>query len=123
MQTAYAVLLQSDPQIAQLLSASLRDSFHGVHVTHSLDELRHAVAKNHPQTIIVDLESATFAAIEDLKREFAGIRIVCTHRVADEEMWVQTLAVGGDDCCPSSDTRAILSAALPRSTSSASMAA
>jgi DNA-binding response OmpR family regulator len=123
MQAAYIVLLQSNPEVAQLLSASLSHSVHGVHGVRSVEELRHAVAKHHPQTIILDLESASFGEVEALKREFAGVRIVCTHRVADEEMWARTLSVGGDDCCPSSDTRAILAAALPEGADARSAAA
>ena len=112
MQTAHIVLLQSDPHIAQTLSSSLSNSFHGVHVTQSVDDLRHAAAKHRPHTIILDLESASLTDVEELKREFNGIRIICNHRVADEEMWTRTLNAGADDCCPSSDTRAILSAAV-----------
>lgn len=110
MQPNHIVLLQSDPHIAEMLSVSLSNSFHGVHVAQSVDDLRHAVAKHHPQAIVVDLELAGFADVESLKRDFAGARIVCNHRVADEEMWTRTLSAGGDDCCPSSDTRAILAA-------------
>jgi DNA-binding NarL/FixJ family response regulator len=76
-----------------------------------VDELRHAAVKHRPHTIILDLESASLADVEELKREFNGIRIICNHRVADEEMWTRTLNAGADDCCPSSDMRAILSAA------------
>ena len=112
MQTAHIVLLQSDPDIAHTLSSSLSKSFHGVHVTQSVDDLWHAAAKHRPRTIILDLESASLTDVEELKREFNGIRIICNHRVADEEMWTRTLTAGADDCCPSSDTRAILSAAV-----------
>jgi DNA-binding NarL/FixJ family response regulator len=112
MQATHIVLLQSDPHIAQTLSSSLINSFHGVHVAQSVDDLRHAAAKHHPRSIILDLESASLADVEELKREFTGIRIICNHRVADEEMWTRTLTAGADDCCPSYDTRAILSAAV-----------
>jgi DNA-binding response OmpR family regulator len=117
MQPANIVLLQSDPNIAQTLAASLTNSFHGVHVARSVDELRHVAAKHRPYAIILDLESATLDDVESLKQEFQGIRIICNHRVADEEMWTKTLSVGADDCCPSSDMRAILSAAVPRTMS------
>ena len=108
------VLLQSDPDVAQMLAASLSHSYHGVHVARSVDELRHTAAKHRPYAIILDLESASLADVEALKQEFEGIRIICNHRVADEEMWTKTLSVGADDCCPSSDTRGILSAAAPQ---------
>ena len=116
MQPIHIVLLQSDPQVAQMLAASLSNSFHGVHVARSIDELRLIIAKHYPHAIILDLESATIDDIEALKREFAGTKIICNHRVADEEMWTKTLSAGADDCCPSSDTRGILSAAMNRQT-------
>lgn len=115
MQSAHIVLLQSDPDIAQMLFSSLSNSFHGVHLARSVDDLRHAAAKHRPDTIILDLESASLADVEELKREFNSMRIICNHRVADEEMWMRTLTAGGDDCCPSSDMRAILSAAVQNS--------
>lgn len=117
MQPTNIVLLQSDPDVAQMLAASLSHSYHGVHVARSVDELRHTAAKHRPYAIILDLESASLADVEALKQEFIGIRIICNHRVADEEMWTKTLSVGADDCCPSWDTRGILSAAVPQNAS------
>lgn len=114
MQPANIVLLQSNPTIAEILAASLSNSFHGVHVARSVDELRRIAAKHRPYAIILDLESATLHDVENLKQEFEGIRIICNHRIADEEMWTRTLSAGADDCCPSSDTRGILTAAAPR---------
>lgn len=113
MQHSSIVLLQSNPNIAQMLSASLTNSFHNVHVAQSVDELRHTAAKHHPYAIILDLESASFAELESLKQEFREVRIICNHRVADEEMWTRTLTAGADDCLPSDDTRSILMSALP----------
>src|SRR2546423_10569806 len=116
MQHTNVLLLQSDPNIAQTLADSLSNSFHRVQVAKSMDELRHAAAKHHPFAIILDLETATLADVESLKRDFQQTRIVCNHRVADEEMWTRSLNVGADDCCPSSDMRGILLAAVPDST-------
>ena len=115
MQASNVVLLQSDPNVARTLAASLTNSFHSVHVTKSLDELRHAASKHRPHVMIVDLETATLSDVEALKQEFHTARIICNHRVADEEMWTRTLNAGADDCCPSSDTRSILHSALPPS--------
>jgi DNA-binding NarL/FixJ family response regulator len=122
MQPTNVVLLQSDPNVAQKLASSLAHSFHRVHVARSLDELRHAAHKHRPFAVILDLESATLGDIEQLKKEFEGVRVICNHRVADEEMWTKTLNVGADDCCPSSDMRGILSAAV-RNTQSNRLAA
>jgi DNA-binding response OmpR family regulator len=112
MQPTNVLLLQSDPDVAQTLAASLSHSFHRVHVAQSLDELRHAAAKHHPFAIVVDLETATLGDVESLKRDFNETRIVCNHRVADEEMWTRSLDVGADDCCPSSDMSGILFATV-----------
>jgi DNA-binding response OmpR family regulator len=114
MQQIHVLLLQSDPTIANTLANSLANSFHGVHVAKSLDELRHAAAKHQPFAIIVDLETATLGDVEALKQEFQQTRIVCHHRVADEEMWTRTLNVGADDCCRTSDMRGIILAAAPQ---------
>jgi DNA-binding response OmpR family regulator len=113
MQPTNVVLLQSDPHVTQLLAASLSNSYHGVHVARSVDELRRTAAKHRPSTIILDLESASLADVEALKQEFQGIRIICNHRIADEEMWTKTLSAGADDCWASSDMRGILAAATP----------
>jgi DNA-binding response OmpR family regulator len=112
MQPTNIVLLQSDPKITQTLATSLSNSFHRVQVAGSLEDLRRAAAKRHPFAIIVDLETATLEDVESLKRDFKEIRIVCNHRVADEEMWTSSLNVGADDCCRSSDMRGILFATM-----------
>jgi DNA-binding response OmpR family regulator len=112
MQYASVVLLQSDPNIAKTLAAMLSNSFHQVHLASSVDELRHATVKHRPTAIVLDLESASLAEVEILKKEFEGVRVICNHRVADEEMWTRTLNVGADDCCPSSDMRGIISSAM-----------
>ena len=123
MPSSNVVLLQSDPDIARILATSLANSFHAVHVTKSIDELRHAAAKLRPHVMIVDLETASLADVETLKQQFGTTRIICNHRVADEEMWTRTLDVGADDCCPSSDTRGILSSAVPHEPTVKSVAA
>jgi DNA-binding NarL/FixJ family response regulator len=117
MQQTHVLLLQSDPNVAQTLANSLANSFHGVHVAKSVDEIRHVAAKYQPFAIIVDLETATLSEVETLKRDFQHTRIVCNHRAADEEMWSRSLNVGADDCCPTADMRSILAAAIPNALS------
>jgi len=94
-----------------------------VHLAKSVEELRHAAAKHQPFAIIVDLETASLGDVELLKQEFRHTRIVCNHRVADEEMWTRTLNVGADDCCPTSDMRGILSAVVIKPIARAHVAA
>ena len=112
MQHTNVVLLQSDPKVAQALASLLSSSFHRVHVASSVDELRHTAARLRPSAMVLDLESASLADVEALTKEFHGVRVVCNHRVADEEMWTRTLSAGAEDCCPSSDMRGILSATI-----------
>ena len=112
MQHTNVVLLQSDPKIAQTLASLLASSFHRVHVAKSVDDLRHDAAKHHPSAIVLDLESASLTDLETLTREFNGTRVICNHRVPDDEMWTRTLGAGAEDCCPSSDMRGILTAAM-----------
>src|SRR5260221_3128850 len=107
MKPTNVVLLQSDPNIAQLLATSLSNSFRRVHVAASLDDLRHAAAEHHPLVIIVDLESASLEDVESLKRDLPVTRIVCNHRIPDEEMWALSLDVRADDFLPSSDMNRI----------------
>jgi len=112
MQHPNVLLLQSDPKVAQMLASLLSSSFHRVHVASSVDDLRHAAARHQPSAMVLDLESASLADVEALTKEFNGVRVICNHRIADEEMWTRTLSAGAEDCCPSSDMRGILSAAI-----------
>jgi DNA-binding NarL/FixJ family response regulator len=123
MQHTNVVLLQSDPKVAQTLAALLANSFHRVHVAKSVEEMHWAAAKHRPNAIVLDLESAPIAEVEALKKQFEEVKVICNHRVADEEMWTQTLGAGADDCCPSSDMRGILSAAVRANEISHKMAA
>ena len=112
MQSLNVALFQSDPGIAQLLAANLVNEFHSVHVARSMQEMRHIIAKHRPTVAILDMELSGLGDIKQLHQEFPGVSIVCTHRLADEEMWTAALAAGADDICPSSDTPGILRSAL-----------
>ncbi len=112
MQSSNVVLLQSDSRIAQSLIASLSSSFHSVHSVRSVDELLWSVAKHRASVVILDMEMASLLDVERLAQEFPEVCVVCTHRLADEEMWTAALKAGAADVCPSHDTLGILSAAL-----------
>ncbi len=112
MEPLSVVLLQSDSRTAQSLVASLCNSFHSVHALRSAAELRPNIAKYRADVVILDMEMVPVSEVERLCREFPRACIVCTHRLADEEMWTAALNAGAADICPSSDTRGILTAAL-----------
>jgi DNA-binding NarL/FixJ family response regulator len=76
------------------------------------DELQPAILRHRANVVIVDLELSRLSAVEKLRREFPNLSIVCTHRLADEEMWTAVLAAGGDDILTPTDTRGILQSAL-----------
>jgi len=123
MQSSSVVLLQSDPGLVQCLAASLRNSFHSVRSTRSLDEFRTNIAKHHAEVAILDMEIASISEVGRLAHEFPGVSIVCTHRLADEEMWTAALNAGAADICPSQDTRGILTAVMRSALRSQSLAA
>jgi hypothetical protein len=58
------------------------------------------------------MEAASISDVEHLSREFPKARIICTHRLADDNMWTAALNAGAADICPPSDTRGIVRAAL-----------
>jgi DNA-binding NarL/FixJ family response regulator len=111
MKPLSVVVAQSNSQMADALARSLYNHFRAVHVAGDLYELRRAIPRNRADVAIVDLELAALSEVEQLKREFTATTIVCTHRLADEKMWSDALAVGASDCCNASDVRAIVLAA------------
>jgi hypothetical protein len=107
MQALTIVVFQSDARIAQALAAGLSRHFSAVHVTNNLYELH---------TAILDIEGTQVMEVERLHREFPGLSIVCTHRVADEEMWARVLNAGATDMFPTCDTEGIVMSAVRQST-------
>jgi len=105
------VVAHSNNQTAELLAKSLYNHFRVVNVAGNLDELRHAIPRHRAHVAIVDLELAALPEVRQLKHEFEGTRIICTHRLADEKMWSDALSAGAADCCFTTDVRAIVLAA------------
>src|ERR1700685_1638565 len=112
MQPLNVVLLQNDSRVAESLVSALASSSTSVRRVQSLGELRHSIAKHVAGVAILDMEAASISDVEHLSSEFPKARIVCTHRLADEDMWAAALNAGAADLCPPSDTRGILRAAL-----------
>ena len=112
MQSLNVVLLQSDTRVAQSIVTALANTFTSVRQVQSLGELRNNIAKHRAGIAILDMEAASISDVEHLSREFPKACIVCTHRLADEDMWTAALNAGAADVCPPSDTPGILRAAL-----------
>ena len=46
--------------------------------------------------------------VERLHHEFPSLRIVCTHRLADDKLWTEALNQGASDMCEPRNTEDIL---------------
>jgi len=111
MKPLSVIVAQGNTKSAEMLAKALYNHFRVVHLACDLNELRQAIPKYRADVAIVDLELAALSEVQRLKKEFPVTTIVCTHRLADETMWMDALAVGAADCCYSSDVRAIVMAA------------
>jgi len=112
MQSLNVVLLQGDAGVAKSLVCALSKTFHSVQQVNSVSDLRTTIAKERARLAIVDMERASLADVEHLSHEFPAARFVCTHRLADEEMWAAAMNAGAVDVCPADDTGGIVRAAL-----------
>jgi hypothetical protein len=82
-----------------------------VHVANSVESLRTCIARYRAEVAVVDIEASCLAEVTQLHREFPAVSIVCTHRVADEEMWTAALNAGASDMCPACDMQGIVQSA------------
>jgi DNA-binding NtrC family response regulator len=105
----HLVIAQHDATVAQSLTANLDRHFRSVRLARSLEELKHALPRYRAQVAVVDLETIPLDEVAQLAREF-DVRIICTHRVPDEDMWTAALGAGALDVCSNDDVNGILSA-------------
>lgn len=123
MQPLNVVILQNDVEVAKTLQNSLQNHFNFTYLARNLGEAKMAIPKHRAQVLIADLELVPRSEVERLRREFPGICLVCTHRLADEEMWTEMVGAGASDLCYSADSQSILSAALRSTQAARSIAA
>lgn len=112
MKALNVVVAQLDSKHAEHLAASLHGHFRSVAVARSLEELSDAIPRNHADVAVVDLELVSLSDLENLHHSFGDTSIVCTHRIADEEMWASALAAGASDMCSSADVGDIVNCTL-----------
>ena len=74
----------------------------------SCGEVKSAVCRFRSPFAVVDLELVSLAELRDLCRGFPATAFVCIHRLADDRIWSDALAVGAVDCCFSADVPGIL---------------
>ena len=104
------VLAHRDPALTENLVRSIQRQFCDVATANNLDEIRVTIARVRAPLAIVDLELIDLPQLGELCHEFPGTAFVCTHRLADDAMWSQSLAMGAVDCCVASDVPKILQA-------------
>ena len=108
------LIANSDVDRSAPLAKELREYAHSVVITGDLRDLQNAVAKHRPDVIVADLETVSYATVAELRKAFAHVNVVCTHRVPDEQMWAAALEAGASDCCCVADLDDIARAALGR---------
>ncbi len=108
------IVAQSNARCAESMAAYLHGHFQSVAVASSLEELRRDIPRRRAEIAIVDLELIDVNDVEELHHEFPSTSLICTHRLADEELWTASLAAGAEDCYMNDDVRGILSAMLRR---------
>jgi DNA-binding response OmpR family regulator len=106
------VILEADPRVAQSLAGKLSSHFHAVHLTRSGDELREHVVKSRPEAVVVDVEYSRLTDVRSLHDDFPLMPIVCTHRIPDEQLWVEALDAGASDVCRSDEAQSVLRSVL-----------
>ena len=108
MRPINAVLAYHDPLSAQRLVGVLRSQFRNLVVAQSPDEVSSAVARLRAPFAVVDLELISLPELKQLCAQFPSTAFVCIHRLADDRMWTEALAMGAVDCCHSADVHGIL---------------
>ena len=112
MQSLSIFIIQADSRAGDLLAANLRTHFREIHRVPGLRELREQFSRNEePYAVIVDLELVNFQELQEICLRHRNSAAICTHRLADEQMWTASLAAGAADCCAPNDVAGILRAA------------
>jgi DNA-binding NarL/FixJ family response regulator len=101
------VLAQHDPNAATSLINNLRGQCRMVTVSNK-DEVRHEIQRSRANIAVLDLEMFSLPEVKNICNEFRNVSVVCTHRLADEELWTNVMNAGASDCCLPSDVNGIM---------------
>jgi DNA-binding NarL/FixJ family response regulator len=110
MRPVNVVLAHRDALTATVLADSLRQQFRKVATVNTVAQAEAAIARLRAQFVIVDLELVTMRELRELCSRFPATAFASIHRLADEAMWLESLAVGAVDCCASSDLHGLIRA-------------
>ena len=101
------VLAQHDPTAVSSLVNNLRGQCRAVTVSEK-DEVRHEILRSRANVAVLDLELFSLPEVQKICNEFRNVSVVCTHRLADEELWTKVMNAGASDCCLPTDVNGIL---------------
>ena len=93
------VIAQSDPAIAERMAKDLHAHFARVAVAQDPEELREMLQRHEARVAVLDLEFLNMDEIRDLAESCGDLMIVCTHRLPDEQMWMDALSAGAVEFC------------------------
>ena len=110
MRPMNVVLAHNDPLMARALAESLRPQFRKLVIVNTMANAEAEIARLRANYVIVDLELLSYGELQKLCSEFPSTIFATVHRLADEAMWLQSLAVGAVDCFQSNDVRGLLRA-------------
>lgn len=108
MEPLTIVLCQPDAETAQVLAENLGRHFRSVHLADTSDEIRLHIVRHQADVLVLDLENCCLSEVKRLRYEFPGLSIVCTHRLADNELWAKALSEGATDMCEPRNSDGIL---------------
>ncbi len=109
METLCVVLYQNDPRTAQTLAVGLSQHFDSVHLARTCEEVRPAVARHGAEALVLDLETSGPDEVDRLHREFPGLCIVGTLRLAVVNLWAEAMRLGASDICEPRNEDVVLS--------------
>jgi DNA-binding NarL/FixJ family response regulator len=101
------VLAQHDPTAASTLINNLRGQCRAVTLAEK-NQLRNTILHARANVAVLDLEMFSLPEVQEICKEFANVSVVCTHRLADEELWTTVMNAGAADCCLPTDVKGIL---------------
>jgi DNA-binding NtrC family response regulator len=108
MKLLSVVLFQSNARTAQILAENLSQHVRYVHLARTCDEIRPNIARHQAEVLVLDLENCCLSEVKRLHSEFPDLSIVCTHRLADDQLWREALSQGAADMCEPRNTDGIL---------------
>ena len=108
MEPLNVVLYQNDAETAERLAASLARYFPSIYLTRSREEIRPTLERYSAEVLVLDVETSEDHDLERLHREFPDLYIVCTHRLANDQLWTEAINQGAADLCVPWDTEDVV---------------